>query len=151
MLQRKRMQRKGRDGKDFDSQPQLMQGQDISGEKYAKGNITNYNVVDLHAQVYMVKHCSRKRRRRSCDIAVPRGGRKHMGRKWYQVGGRRRRNGANRYQKTSPPTNHRTRVSTAQVYSGAQKGAPVVVSKDFKRAVQEHGCKTFSFTWDRRN
>ena len=53
-----------------------------------------------------------------------------MGRKWYQVGGRRRRNGTNRYQKTSPPTNHSTRVSTAQVSFGAQKGAPVVVSKE---------------------
>ena len=61
----------------------------------------------------MVKNCTRKRRRRSCDIAFPRGGRKHMGRKWYKVGGRRRRNKTNTCQKTSPPTNHSTRVSTA--------------------------------------
>ena len=145
MLQRKRMQRKGRDGTDFDSQPQLMQGQEISGEKYARGDITNNNVVDLHAQIYMVKNCSRKRRRRSCDIAVPRGGRKHMGRKWYQVGGRRRRNGTNSCQKTSPPTNH----GTAQVSFGAQRERSACGG--LKIAVQVHGCNIFGFTWDRRN
>jgi hypothetical protein len=134
MLQGKRMQRKGRDGTDFDSRPQLMQGQENSGEKYARRDITNDNVVDLHAQVYMVKNCSRKRRRRSCDIAVPRGGRKQTGRKWNQVGGMRRRNGTNRYQKISPPTNHSTR---ARVY-----GASVLWSAKgsacggIKRAVQ---------------